>query len=163
MIPAARTPVGAWLRTFRPGRTGACRRVCFPHAGGAASAFADLADALSPALDIVVVQYPGRQERMGEAPIDDVRTLADRVAEVLIAAGDGLLAVLGHAWARRSRSRWHTGSRGRGREVAGAFLSCHGPRRASGAEELFRRDDEEIVEALRGTPNRDSRPIMRIL
>ena len=72
-----------WCRRFRPSRNAAARLVCLPHAGGSAPFFLPVAAALSPGIDVVALQYPGRQDRRGETPISDMATLADRVHDVL--------------------------------------------------------------------------------
>lgn len=41
----------------------------FPHAGSGASAYRDFAKVLSSTFDVVVFQYPGRQDRATEAPL----------------------------------------------------------------------------------------------
>jgi surfactin synthase thioesterase subunit len=58
--------------------------VCLPHAGGSAPFFLPVASALSPAVDVVALQYPGRLDRRAEPPITDVHTLADRIHDILL-------------------------------------------------------------------------------
>ncbi|MFE0425161.1 thioesterase II family protein [Streptomyces sp. NPDC058953] len=80
---AGTTPDARWLRRLTPpGRAPAVRLICFPHAGGAAGAFAPLARALDPSVDALGVQYPGRQDRRHETPLD-IPGLADRIADAL--------------------------------------------------------------------------------
>ncbi|MFI0479611.1 thioesterase II family protein [Actinomadura sp. 9N215] len=90
-----------WLRQFAPAAGGAPTLVCLPHAGGSAAFFAPLARALSPALRVLAVQYPGRLDRRDEPPVEDVRELARRIAGALAAdaagAGGGPLAFFGHS------------------------------------------------------------------
>lgn len=52
------------------------RLFCFPHAGGSAGFFRDWARSLSRTVEVVAVQYPGREERL-EDPLPE--TLADLV------------------------------------------------------------------------------------
>jgi pyochelin biosynthetic protein PchC len=54
--------------------------VCFPHAGGSASYFYSMAGALQPDVAVLAIQYPGREDRYAEPPIDDIGRLADRIA-----------------------------------------------------------------------------------
>ncbi|HEY2237969.1 MAG TPA: alpha/beta fold hydrolase [Streptosporangiaceae bacterium] len=61
----------------------AARLVCLPHAGGSASFFRPVALALPPAVDVLAIQYPGRQDRRLEPPLDDMSVLADRLQAVL--------------------------------------------------------------------------------
>jgi surfactin synthase thioesterase subunit len=42
-----------------------------------------MAAALSPGVDVVAIQYPGRQERRAERPIPDLMVLADRIHDIL--------------------------------------------------------------------------------
>ncbi|MFI1920517.1 thioesterase II family protein [Nocardia sp. NPDC020380] len=72
-----------WIRTFRAPETSSVRVVCFPHAGGAATYFHPLTARLDASIELLAVQYPGRQERRGESLIDDIGVLADQVAAVL--------------------------------------------------------------------------------
>jgi surfactin synthase thioesterase subunit len=79
---AARDADTAWLRRYRPEAEGAARRlVCFPHAGGSASFFRPVAVRFAPGVEVLAVQYPGRQDRLREPCIDDIGALADRIAE----------------------------------------------------------------------------------
>lgn len=89
----------AWIRRLQP--SVADRRiVCFPHAGGAATAYVPLARALADTADVVALQYPGRQDRRTEACLDDVDSLVAAIVAVL--DGDGGLddrpyAFFGHS------------------------------------------------------------------
>ncbi|MCR6488779.1 alpha/beta fold hydrolase [Amycolatopsis sp. OK19-0408] len=86
-----------WLRRFRPADDAATALVCLPHAGGSASFYFPLARALAPAIDVLAVQYPGRQDRRHEPNIDSLGELADRVADA-VALLDGQPVVLfGHS------------------------------------------------------------------
>lgn len=95
-MPLTDSATAVWLRRYRPAPDPVARLVCLPHAGGSASWFLPVATALSPAVEVVAVQYPGRQDRRAEPAIDDLAVLADRVAPLL--AGDGPpLSVFGHS------------------------------------------------------------------
>lgn len=84
-----------WLRRFHPADPGAPRLVCLPYAGGSASYWFPLSAALGPAVDVVAVQYPGRQDRRAEPPLTDLHRLADEVAAVLPAGPPTVL--FGHS------------------------------------------------------------------
>ncbi|MFF7838616.1 thioesterase II family protein [Streptomyces ossamyceticus] len=94
-----------WLRRFPqaggtptgPGTDADCELVCFPHAGGSAAYWRPLAVALAPAVDVAAVQYPGRLDRLSEAPVEDLHLLADLIAEALGPPGDRPRALLGHS------------------------------------------------------------------
>jgi surfactin synthase thioesterase subunit len=74
------------------------RLVCFPHAGGAASAFFPWAEEFDGA-EVLAVQYPGRQDRRGEPPVRDLARLAALAAPALAGVlGDGRpYAFFGHS------------------------------------------------------------------
>lgn len=68
-----------WLRRYTAEGAGP-RLVCFPHAGGSATAYMRLARALPADLDVVCVQYPGRQDRYEEEPFTAISSLVEAVA-----------------------------------------------------------------------------------
>ncbi|WP_431042204.1 alpha-hydroxy-acid oxidizing protein [Streptomyces sp. P1-3] len=96
---AAQAPVRAaqWIRTFHAREHGTARLVCFPHAGGAANAFTALSAALPDDIELLAVQYPGRQERRAEPCAEDIATLASGVAQALAGYADRPLFLLGHS------------------------------------------------------------------
>ncbi|MFF5077648.1 thioesterase II family protein [Actinoplanes sp. NPDC000266] len=96
-MPESSAPSEAWLRRFRPSGDAASSLVCLPHAGGSASFFFPLARALAPDVDVLAVQYPGRQDRRHEPGIDSIPTLADLVADSLRSLDDRPFALLGHS------------------------------------------------------------------
>lgn len=96
--PASAAPEDdLWCRRFRPARDAPHRLVCLPHAGGSASFFLPYAVALSPAVDVVAVQYPGRQDRRSEPPLTDMAVLADQVHAVLRREPERPLTLFGHS------------------------------------------------------------------
>ncbi|MFG3498315.1 thioesterase II family protein [Streptomyces sp. NPDC047928] len=93
----------------------AVRLICFPHAGGSAGAYLPLTRVLAPRLDVVAVQYPGRQDRRREPGVADITELARLVAERLTATssdsrpyaffGHSMGALLAYETARALRDR----------------------------------------------------------
>lgn len=73
------------------------RLVCFPHAGGSASFYFPVSAALSPGIDVLAVQYPGRQDRRLEPCTDDIPAMADRIFRATDIWADGPLALFGHS------------------------------------------------------------------
>ncbi|MEU3607452.1 alpha/beta fold hydrolase [Streptomyces sp. NPDC035033] len=110
-----------WLRRFSVptggSAAGGTTLVCLPHAGGAASTYVPLARALAPAVEVLAVQYPGRQDRRHEPPVDDLGALADALAAEVRDRLEGPYAFFGHSMgavlayetARRLRDRQETG------------------------------------------------------
>ncbi|MFF6976298.1 thioesterase II family protein [Streptomyces sp. NPDC008343] len=94
-LPDSRT---RWLRgVSAPGAK--IRLVCFPHAGGAAGFFHDWAALTPPEIEVVSVQYPGRQDRLSEPCATTMEELADAIATALLhEVDDDLpLAFFGHS------------------------------------------------------------------
>nr|WP_246421902.1 alpha/beta fold hydrolase [Nocardiopsis mwathae] len=71
--------------------------VCFPHAGGSATFYHPVSQAMSPAVDVLAIQYPGRQDRRSEPCVDDIAKLADLVVGELRPWADRPLAMFGHS------------------------------------------------------------------
>jgi surfactin synthase thioesterase subunit len=86
-----------WCRRYRPAGNATARLVCLPHAGGSATFFLPVSAALSPGVDVVAIQYPGRQDRRAEQPISDMGVLADRVYGVLRNQPELPLTLFGHS------------------------------------------------------------------
>jgi surfactin synthase thioesterase subunit len=86
-----------WCRRYRPSSTATARLVCLPHAGGSASFFLPVSSALSPRVDVVSIQYPGRQDRRNEKPFTDLSPLADHVYAVIRHQPELPLTFFGHS------------------------------------------------------------------
>jgi pyochelin biosynthesis protein PchC len=99
-----------WVRRFHPASPGSPRLVCFPYAGGSASYFFPVSAALRPDVEVLSVQYPGRQDRRLEPVVTDLHELADQVADVLppgpaVFFGHSMGAVLAYEVALRWEAR----------------------------------------------------------
>ena len=94
-IPSAAADL--WCRRYRPSATATARLVCLPHAGGSAPFFLPVAAALSPAVDVVAIQYPGRQDRRNERLLTDARSLADRIHDILVGQPPLPVTFFGHS------------------------------------------------------------------
>ncbi|MEU6679658.1 alpha/beta fold hydrolase [Streptomyces sp. NPDC046925] len=88
-----------WIRRMGMKGPGDIRLVCFPHAGGSVTFFAGLARALAPDVEVLGVQYPGRQDRHREQPVEEIPRMAEAVNEELAAVlSDGRpYAFFGHS------------------------------------------------------------------
>ncbi|MFJ7074771.1 thioesterase II family protein [Streptomyces sp. NPDC098781] len=87
-----------WLRGVRaPGAR--IRLLCFPHAGGAAGSFHGWSTLTPPQIEVLSVQYPGRQDRLPERGPNTMDELADAIAEAVLdeVADDLPLALFGHS------------------------------------------------------------------
>ncbi|MFE2558387.1 thioesterase II family protein [Streptomyces sp. NPDC059352] len=74
-----------WIRCFFPLDAPEKRLICFPHAGGPAGSYRSMAEALKGSgIEVLAVQYPGRQDRYGEPPARRVEDVVDAVLEELL-------------------------------------------------------------------------------
>lgn len=97
-VPGPADSPDLWLRRYHPEPAARSVLVCFPHAGGSAGYFHPLSAALSPDVEVVALQYPGRQDRRAEPFPAELPSFADAIAAVLAAAPDGRpFAFLGHS------------------------------------------------------------------
>jgi surfactin synthase thioesterase subunit len=138
-----------WLRRFHPVPGSTVRLVCLPHAGGSASFFFPVSKALAPSVEVLSVQYPGRQDRRSEPPIDDIGVLADHVCRALATYTDKPLALFGHSMG--AIVAFETTRRLEARGVKPVRLLASGRRAPSSryGENIHRRDDDGIAAELR--------------
>jgi surfactin synthase thioesterase subunit len=138
-----------WCRRYRPSRTATARLVCFPHAGGSASFFLPVAAALSPAVDVVAIQYPGRQDRRAERPLTDVAALADRIRDVLLPQPPLPVTFLGHSLGATVGFETVRRLEASGSPVAHLFASGRRAPSAQRDESVHLRDDNGILAEVR--------------
>ena len=66
-----------WVRQFhQPELPESLPLLLFPHAGAGASAYRTFSKLLSASFDVIVFQYPGRQDRAAEAPLGSLPEIA---------------------------------------------------------------------------------------
>jgi surfactin synthase thioesterase subunit len=92
-----RTRRATWLRQLPARPRADLQLICFPHAGGAASTFHGWADLLPASIEIIAVQYPGRQDRYEDPLIPDLIPLADELAEIVQPVLSRPTALFGHS------------------------------------------------------------------
>ena len=86
-----------WVVCPQPRPDAQFRLICFPYAGGGASAFKDWADVTPQHIELCVVQLPGREERLGEPLMTDMSALVDVLTEEIMAYTDRPFAFFGHS------------------------------------------------------------------
>jgi pyochelin biosynthesis protein PchC len=87
----------AWIRRIGSPRNAAVSLICFPHAGGSATYYSWLARSLAPEIELVAIQYPGRQDRRFEECIDNIPEFSDRIFEALNPWTERPFAFFGHS------------------------------------------------------------------
>ncbi|SOD59581.1 Surfactin synthase thioesterase subunit [Streptomyces zhaozhouensis] len=146
-----------WVRRFHPAPDAKARVACFPHAGGAASAFYALSAALHPEIEVLCLQYPGRQDRRTEEPLTDLRTLAEHSFHALRPWRQEPLALFGHSMG--SAVAFEVALRMEAESQPPSVLVASGRRAPGlgGGENVHLRGDEGIIDELRNLSGTDSR------
>lgn len=142
-----------WIRRFHPAPEADRTLVCFPHAGGSASSCLSVSTALSPAVDVLAVQYPGRQDRLDETCIDSITELADAVTAQLGPWADRPLMLFGHSMGATVAFEVALRLEREGVVPLAVFVSGRGAPSRPRAEKVLRTDGEIVAElkALGGT------------
>lgn len=87
-----------WLRALRAVPNARAVLVCLPPGGGSAGAYRALAQRIAPGIAVYAVQYPGRQDRLGDPHVTDLAELAECVTTNLLSWGAvPKLALFGHS------------------------------------------------------------------
>jgi pyochelin biosynthetic protein PchC len=86
-----------WLRRYLPSPHARAQLVCFAHAGGGASFYHAWARRLAPHVEVLALQYPGREDRIREPLVDEMGRLADLAAEAIAREADRSAALFGHS------------------------------------------------------------------
>ncbi|MFI5908334.1 thioesterase II family protein [Dactylosporangium sp. NPDC051541] len=157
MTIATNPTADAWLRRYHPHDDAPVRLVCFPHAGSSAPYFLPMAAGLSAAVDVLSVQYPGRQERRHEPLIDNVDTLADRCTEVLRPALDRPFALFGHSLGATVAFEVARRLEAEARGPVHLFASGRRAPSRNRDESVHRRDDDGIIAEMRSLSGTDTR------
>jgi len=87
---------GGWLVFPRPNPAARARLFCFPFAGGGAAAYRPWASLISPALELVAIEPPGRASRILEAPVARLDTLLDALETAMRPYFDKPCAFVGY-------------------------------------------------------------------
>jgi surfactin synthase thioesterase subunit len=139
-----------WIRRYRPTDRGRTRLVCFPHAGGAATYFNPVAARFSPDVDVVALQYPGRQDRRREPCVADLATLAELITQELLALSDLPTVFFGHSMGAMLafETAWRLEARGVG-EPRALLLSGRRAPSTVREEQVHQRDDDGLIAEMR--------------
>lgn len=137
-----------WLRCRTPRPRSHTVLVCFPHAGGSASAYLAWTPLLPPGVELRVVQYPGREDRFGLTPPTGMDALVAGALPEIEALEGRRLALFGHsmggAAAHETVRRLHA----RGRRVHHLFVSGRQPPQHHRGGDLHTRDDDALLSEL---------------
>lgn len=135
----------AWLRVLREGEQPRARLVCLPHAGGSASFFRPWLAHLPGDIDLLAVQYPGREERFNEAHITCLDTLATHISQALLALPARPLLLFGHSLGAALAYAVGARLQSVGAGAAHVFVSAHPPPHRQPPSALHREDDATLI------------------
>lgn len=144
-----------WIRRFFPSDEAAVQLICLPHAGGSAPFYRPVAQALSPQIDVLAVQYPGRQDRRHEPMLATIEELADGVSSAVRKAVNRPYALFGHSMGATlafevARRLEEAGSR-----PLRIFASGRRAPSTRRDEQVHKRDDDGLIEELRSLSGTD--------
>ncbi|MFF1560542.1 thioesterase II family protein [Streptomyces sp. NPDC058279] len=149
---------GLWVRRYHASDESPIQLVCLPHAGGSASFYFPMSQSLAPAVDVLSVQYKGRQDRRDEPGITDIGAFADALTAQLIPWLDRPLAFFGHSMGAvlafevtRRLERDH------GTSPVRIFASGRRSPSSYRHETVHLRDDDGIVREMRELSGTDAR------
>lgn len=138
-----------WVRRFHPAAHSRARLVCFPHAGGAASYFFGVSKAMAPAVEVICLQYPGRQDRRTEPCLDSVDAFADGVAAALAPWTDLPLVFFGHSLGASIAYETARRLQASGTEIGALFASGRRGPTTVRDERIHQRPDDGLLAELR--------------
>ena len=86
-----------WCRVYRPQPLATQRIILLPHASGSASFFRQWADLFPSNIEVVSVQYPGREDRIDDPLISDMELLVQGICSGLTRYLDKPYILFGHS------------------------------------------------------------------
>jgi surfactin synthase thioesterase subunit len=146
-----------WLRRFHSAPEARTRLICLPHAGGSASFYFSASQFMAPAVEVLAVQYPGRQDRHNEKCIDTIDQLADEVFQVIRHWADRPLALFGHSMGATLAFEVARRLENDGVVPTGLFVSGRRAPCRHRDEKVHLRDDESFVSEVKTLSGTDSR------
>lgn len=144
-----------WVRRFRDSDRCQTKLVCFPHAGGSASAYRTWPLGLPSDIGVLGVRYPGREDRLGDPFPSGLEALADDIADALGELARHQLVLFGHSMGASVAQEVALRFRERGCPPAALCVSGRRPPHAlDGARRYFGTDEEIIADIVRFDPSR---------
>lgn len=146
-----------WLRRMPAVGPVRHRLVCLPHAGGSWLAFVDWPDLLPQGVELIAVQYPGRQDRLSESCLQNMDEMADQLTERLAPLCDLPMSLFGHSMGSAvSYEVARRLERDNGTPLRRIFVSARTTPHRQGGEPNHRLPDADLIEAIRALGEVDS-------
>lgn len=86
-----------WVVRSQPSGDPKARLICFPYAGGGASAFKDWGELIPAEYELCTVQLPGREDRLREPLMTEMAELVHTLSQEITALSDRPFVFLGHS------------------------------------------------------------------
>lgn len=137
---------GRWLRPQNAVRYPAARIVCLPHAGGTAGYFRGLGAVLVPDIEVLAAQYPGRQDRLAEPMVHDLRGYARAVVAAVGQLDAVPLALFGHSMGALIAYEMAARYRSQLPDLTAVFVSAQRPPTNVRTGDYGLTDDAKIIE-----------------
>ncbi|NLU78448.1 thioesterase [Micromonospora sp. HNM0581] len=144
-----------WIRRFHDDGKCTTKLVCFPHAGGWASAYRTWPASLPADVGVLGIRYPGREDRLDEPFPPSIEALADDVADVLDALVGHRVVLFGHSMGASVAHEVAVRLHRRGRPPAALCVSARlAPTALADQPPITGSDDEIIAEVVRHDASR---------
>ncbi|MGQ4451198.1 thioesterase II family protein [Streptomyces griseus] len=134
-----------WIRRWSGGAAPRFTLICLPHAGGSAGFYRPWAALLPPEVELLAIQYPGREDRFEDPEAVSMAELAGAVADSVAPLLDRPYALFGHSMG--SAVAWELAHELRRRELPGPRRLFASGRAAPGTAvtgQLHRQNDDVL-------------------
>jgi len=141
--------VSQCIRSWRLTPAPQVRMICLPHAGGSASYFRPWLNALPAEIDLLAIQYPGREDRFCDAPAETLVELSDVIAAALVQYTDRPLVLFGHSLGAALAYEVAIRLEKRGIVPKHVFVSAHPAPHLQRPSNLHRQSDADLLNDIR--------------
>src|SRR5215216_1306806 len=147
-----------WVAFYRPRAAPRLRLFCLPFAGGGASSYRGWSNELPSDIEVVPVQLPGREDRLGEKPLQRIEDVVDGLIEALSPLMRDLpFTLFGHSMGALvalevTRRLATTDGPVPCHMITSARAAPHLPLRRPQVSKLSRKELEQWLRELNGTP-----------
>jgi medium-chain acyl-[acyl-carrier-protein] hydrolase len=97
MVLYQQSASSAWITPFRPNPAARLRLFCFPYAGAGSIVYRTWPDGLPQQIEVISLLYPGRENRLREAPFASIQPLVETLTTELLPYLDRPFAFFGHS------------------------------------------------------------------